>query len=120
MLNIRVISILFFIFVFFLSGCATQVMTDSIAINHGSTKNDVLNIMGPPNDRQFQGKDEAWQYCNTGFVNDSFVVVWFHDGKVTGTNSYKDSVGNIGFCDSHIRTINWEDKPNISIEIRSR
>jgi len=112
--------IVFLAITLILPGCATQVLTDSIAIDHGATKKQVLEIMGSPNDRQFLGKDEAWQYCNTGFVNDSFVVVWFYDGRVTGTTSYKDSVGNIGFCDSHIRSVYWDDKPDVSVEFRNR
>ena len=110
----------FIICVLLLVSCANKVTTNSIEIDHGVSKQKVLSIMGSPNDRQFKGKDEAWQYCNTGFVNDSFVVVWFYNGKVTGTKTYKNSVGNVGFCDSHIRTIDWESKPDISIEVRNR
>jgi hypothetical protein len=76
--------------------------------------------MGPPQNTQFSGKNEAWQYCQTEFVNDSFVVVWFYDGQVTGLNTYRDSAGDMGFCSSHFRSINWEDAPDFSVEVRSR
>ena len=91
-----------------------------MGIDPGATKEEVRSILGVPQDRQFKGKQEAWQYCNTGLVNDTFLIVWFFDGKVTGMNTYKDSVGDIGFCTSHFKSIKWEDAPDSTIEIRNR
>ena len=103
-----------------LAACATGVTRDATSVDLGASRDDVRRIMGPPEDRQFKDKNEAWQYCETGFVNDSFVVVWFYEGKVTGVRSYKNSVNDIGMCDSHFASIRWEDAPTATIELRSR
>jgi len=103
-----------------LAACATGVTRDATTVNRGATPDEVRRIMGPPEDRQFKDKHEAWQYCETGFVNDSFVVIWFYDGKVTGVRTYKDGVGDIGMCDSHFASIRWEEAPDVTVEIRGR
>ena len=38
----------------------------TILINAGDSKEDVLSILGTPQDRQFKGSNEAWQYCVSG------------------------------------------------------
>lgn len=100
--------------------CATALPRSVVSVERGTTKEQVIARLGHPQDRQFKGDIEAWQYCQTGFVNDSFVIVWFAQSKVTGVNTYKDSVADIGFCDSHFRTVRWEDAPDMTIEIRDR
>ena len=51
--------------IFVLAACGT-LDKDSLLVNNGDTKGQVLKIMGPPDDRQLKGKNEAWQYCQTG------------------------------------------------------
>jgi hypothetical protein len=102
------------------AACATQVAQRSIDVNPGDTREQVRATMGDPGNRQFQGALEAWQYCGTGFVNDSFVVVWFRDGTVTGLTTYENSAGDIGFCDRHFVPIRWEDAPDVTVEVRQR
>jgi hypothetical protein len=48
---------------FFSYGCSapSQLMKKSLMINAGQTKEEVLKIIGNPGNRQFKGKDEAWQ-----------------------------------------------------------
>ena len=104
----------------FCNACATQVLHQAGGIDPGATRAQVREILGNPQDRQFRGSQEAWQYCQTGLVNDTFVVVWFVDGTVTGMTSYKDSVGDIGLCSSHFKSIRWEDAPTVTIEMRQR
>ena len=57
----------------------------------------VREVLGAPTDRQVRGAQEAWQYCATGVVQDTFVVVWFAEGAVTGMTTYNNAVGDIGF-----------------------
>jgi len=93
----------------------------SILLNVGDTKEQVLNTMGPPDDRQLKGDSEAWQYCQTGagFGYHDYRTVWFYTGKVTGINSYKSS-RPASSCMTDIRAIKWEEAPNTTVEIRNR
>ena len=103
-----------------LTACGT-LDKDSLLVNNGDTKEKVLKIMGPPDDRQLKGKNEAWQYCQTGagFGYHDYRLFWFYDGKITGVNSYKSS-RPASSCVTDIRQVNWEDAPNFSVEIRNR
>jgi hypothetical protein len=93
----------------------------ALLINHGDSKEQVLNVMGPPDDRQFKGKYEAWQYCQTGagFGYHDYRIVWFYDGILTGINSYKSS-RPASSCVTDIKPINWDEAPDVTIEIRKR
>lgn len=88
-------------------------------ISSGQSKNDVMNILGMPGNKQFNGKNEAWQYCSTGLFTDNYVVVWFYDGTVTGMTTYSQSYGN-GNCNKFFKSINWNDAPDKIIEIRNK
>lgn len=104
-------------------GCAAinqSTMKRTALVNPGMDKEKVLEILGTPGNRQFKGKDEAWQYCQTSVwgTTDKFVVIWFYDGKVTGMNTYTQS--QVGMCDSFFKTVNWEDAPDKTIEFRGR
>ena len=96
-----------------------QLMEKSLMINPGQSKQEVIKALGTPGNRQFNGKDEAWQWCATGMSTDDFLVVWFYDGKVTGITTYKSSQG-FGSCDQFYRTVRWQDAPDRKIEIRNR
>jgi len=95
--------------------------TKSNMINLGDGKDRVLNIMGPPDDRQFKGSNEAWQYCHakTGIGIHDYRIIWLYNGKVTGMNSYKNPQPVWG-CMKGIRPVRWEDAPNETMEIRIR
>ena len=104
----------------FLSACGT-LEKKSVLINAGDSKEKVLSIMEPPGDRQFRGKDEAWQYGQTGagFGYHDFRIIWFYDGKVTGITSYKDYTPATSAA-AHFKPIRWEDAPDRTIEFRVR
>lgn len=103
-----------------LSACGT-LDKKAVLINLGDTKEQVLKVMGSPDDSQFKGKNEAWQYCQTGagFGYHDYRVFWFYDGKVTGVNSYKSS-RPASSCVTDIKPINWDEAPDIKIEVRER
>ena len=77
--------------------------------------------MGEPDDRQFKGKNEAWQYCQTGagFGYHDYRVIWFYDGKITGVNSYKSNRAGAS-CVTDIKPIKWDEAPDVKIEVRER
>ncbi len=113
------IQFIFMIILITFYGCATSITKKSVMINPGQSKAEVLEIFGTPENRQFQGKDEAWQYCQTGWGTDEYVVIWFYDGKVTGITTYKSSAPTID-CTENFKTIKWEDAPDHTIEIREK
>ena len=92
-----------------------------LLINSGDTKEQVTAVMGVPDDRQFKGSNEAWQYCQTGagFGYHDYLVIWFYKGQVSGINSYKSS-RPASSCVADIKQINWEEAPDVSVEIRNR
>jgi len=116
-MNVRVLLIISFFFA--LSGCGT-LAKKTVLINHGDDKAKVLEVMGPPGDRQFKGRNEAWQYCETdaGISYDDFRIVWFYDERVTGLTSYKQS--EFGVCSAFFKSIRWENAPDHTVEIRER
>jgi hypothetical protein len=100
------------------TGC-TNLSKETMRINRGDTPAQVLAVMGPPDDRQFRGKDEAWQYGQTGagFGYNDHRVIRFYDGKVIGITSYKSRGTTAG---GGMRTINWEERPDATVEVRQR
>ncbi|MCS0352720.1 DUF2845 domain-containing protein [Vibrio ordalii] len=106
-------------FSFLIWGCATVPVAFN-EINAGDSKSDVIAKVGAPENRQFSGKNEAFQYCTTGtsFGVSTYNVIWFFDSKVTGANSY--SLSRAGSCSGHFKTLNWEDAPDTIIELRDR
>jgi hypothetical protein len=104
---------------FLLAGCAT-VSPAFNEINAGNSRSEVIAKVGQPENRQFRGKNEAFQYCTTGtsFGVSTYNIIWFFDGKVTGVNSY--SLQRASSCSGHFKMIDWEDAPDKVIEIRDR
>ena len=100
-----------------LQACSSQsaVVRKSETVRLGMSVTDLRQVMGEPQNRQFKGKNEAWQYCSTGysgFEDDHYVLVWLFDGVVSGMQSYLNT--KFGNCESFFRTVNWEEAPDIS------
>ena len=104
----------------FLAACG-GLERNSALLSLGDGKEHVLAVMGPPDDRQLKGENEAWQYCQTGagFGYHDYRTIWFQRGKVTGINSYKSS-RPASSCVTDIKPIKWEEAPDATIEIRQR
>lgn len=105
----------------FLSAACGTLDKKALLVNLGDSKEQVVKFMGPPDDRQFKDKSEAWQYCQTGagFGYHDYRIFWFYDGKISGVNSYKSS-RPASSCVTDIKPVNWEDAPDITIEKRER
>lgn len=96
-----------------LSACAVQMLHTARTIEPGATQGQVKALLGEPQERQARGNQAAWQYCETGVVQDTFVVLWFVESTVTGMSTYHNAVGDRGFfCSSHLQSIRWEDAPD--------
>lgn len=88
----------------------TQLFSSSVGIRAGMTADDLQKLMGPPQNRQFEGRDEAWQWCSTGYAEpDAYVLVWLSRGVVTGMQTYNNT--RTGPCESFFRTVKWTDAP---------
>lgn len=87
-------------------GCSAS--KNSVKVNPGMNKNEVLEIMGTPGNRQFNGTREAWQYCDLkSDTENEYVVIWFNDNKVTGLTTYR-----YGHKYGEYITINWDKAPD--------
>ena len=96
----------------FLVACGSLGMRSDL-IGIGDDTEHVLKILGPPNDRQLKGSNEAWQYCQTtgaGFGYHDYRIIWLSEGKVTGITSHTSSRGGSS-CVMDIRSIRWEEAP---------
>lgn len=97
-----------------LSGCAINPAT--FKINAGDSRDRVVELLGPPENRQFKGQNEALQYCvnGTSFGHSTVTIVWLHNQIVTSLNT-ADLYGSCQF-----KTIDWDNAPDRVIEIRKR
>jgi hypothetical protein len=113
---LKIASICFVIFI--LSSCA-GVKTNALQIEKDNSAATVMEIMGTPDDRQFSGSHEAWQYgmvVSIGVCD--YTVIWFKEKKVTGITSYRN-FSTLG-CRHGLKSVNWEEAPDRIIEIRPR
>jgi hypothetical protein len=106
-----------------LTACASQsrIAKQSSGIRPGMSGSELRTVLGEPQNRQFKGKNEAWQYCATdfsGFEADHYVLVWLNSDVVTGMQTYRNR--EFGTCESFFRTVDWEQAPDTAIEIRQR
>ena len=109
-----------FISALFLAGCGT-LEKKTILLENGSSKELVLSAMGVPDDRQMNGTNEVWQYCQTGagFGFHDYRMIWFRKGIVVGITSYKSTRAGT-LCSSSIKEVRWEEAPDLKVEMRIR
>jgi hypothetical protein len=77
-----------------LFSCATisDFTRKTMQIENGMTKNEVIDILGVPKDRQFHDAEEIWKYEITGLTVTKYYFVWFGYNGVSGlTSSYTDN-----------------------------
>jgi hypothetical protein len=114
-LNIlKIVSIVFLIAI--LASCA-GVKTRALKIEKDNSTARVMEIMGTPDDRQFSGSHEAWQYgmvVSIGVCD--YTVVRFKEGKVTGITSYRN-FSTLG-CRHGLKSVNWEEASDRIIEMK--
>lgn len=76
-------------------------------IRAGDSREHVISRFGNPSFHAVEGEREVLQYCDTGFVDDKYVVVWVEAGEVVGSTVYFNFA--TGDCTSHFRDIAWAD-----------
>jgi hypothetical protein len=99
-------------------GCSS-LPQKAMLLNPGDSKADVIRTMGTPDDHQFRGEDEVFQYGYVAaFGTCEYRVLWFSKGRLVGSTSYRANCA--GGAKSGMRAVHWEDKPDQTIEIRRR
>lgn len=109
-------TLIAFLILGLITACSTTV-NKAVKIKSGDSREQVLAIMGDPDDRQFNGKDEAWQYAASRAGYAEYRIIWFNEGIVFAVTSYRQSGAT---AMGGLREINWESKPDRTIEIRNR
>jgi outer membrane protein assembly factor BamE (lipoprotein component of BamABCDE complex) len=116
--------------VFFVSStaCVTSselLMQQSHQINPGMSKEEVIRIMGSPTNRQFKMSEtnklfEALQWdlgwhkgLTSDFSTKDMLIVYFLNNKVTDLENYIAYYGRV-------KSVVWEERPDYTIELRSR
>jgi len=100
-----------------LQACASQsaVVRKSATVRLGMSEAELRQVMGEPQNRQFKGKNEAWQYCSTttpGLRTTimsvfGFLMVLFPECKPI-------EITKFGNCENFFQTVNWQEAPDIS------
>lgn len=96
-------------------------VANSAQVSNGMAAAQVQQLLGPPQNRQFSGSDEAWQYCETdytGFAGDQYVLIWLNNGRVAGLERYTNTL--FGTCETYFRQVRFEDAPDMTVELRGR
>jgi len=109
------VRILCLVCFFVLAGCSTKGMVSNVRdkallISFGDSKEKVIEVLGTPGDRSFSADQEAWQYCSTGWTQDSYLTVWFASGYVTGVTTQSASLAD-GFCSGAFPRVDWGQVP---------
>lgn len=107
-------KVVFLLFVITFAACATprHLKVKASALQTGQTKEQVVAILGFPQNVQSKGKIEVWQWCRTDFsgrYGDSYVVVWFDESVVSDISTYKN--WQLGTCEKFFRAVNWDEVP---------
>ena len=90
----------------------------TLNINSGDSKSAVIEALGEPEDRQFEGSNEAWQYCTTGFANGKYSVIFFANGLVTSIKKYSRGLGPASPCERRFATVTWGEKPDVVLGVK--
>jgi hypothetical protein len=102
-----------------LSGCGGGMGTADLKSNQiapGMSSAQVESILGVPQDRQFNGRKEAWQYCQRAFdisAIDKYLLIWIDDGMVSAMQSYSQPRRGVSCASPLFQTVNWRSGPAI-------
>lgn len=83
-------------------------MSPTPSIQTGDSRDRVLSLMGEPGDRQFNGENEALQYCvnrRFPFTTPEYTAVWLFSGRVTGVTTYRGAPNSS--CRANYKTLEW-------------
>ena len=133
-MNLKFISKIIPAIAFMIVGCAhqktvqpvnwtTQQIQNSVLLQPKMTEQEVIQILGNPITKEFEGMGSALQWCKTGmggtrFPYDRFLIGFFYNGKLVGTRNYTNKNNNtFGDCATLYREIEWTPSDTV-IEYR--
>jgi Zn-dependent protease with chaperone function len=80
-------------------------ISKSEMLKTGMYQETVLQVMGVPITKEFQGDGAEWHYCETGSAMDEFVAVIFEQGALTQLKRYTVTASNSGLTGDCTRNI---------------
>ncbi|MFT3753967.1 MAG: hypothetical protein QM800_14175 [Paludibacter sp.] len=97
------------------------ILKNQSKIEVGMSKDDVVRILGTPCNIQFDGENEALQYCYTTAYDEKlymshYVVIWLSNAAVTGLTTYNDTSSD--FCINSFQSVYWENSHGYLLERR--
>lgn len=105
-----------------IAGCASTGdskvdLSQSFLIERGMTKGEVLELFGDrPATSEFKDNVDEWHFCRTGMLSDSYVAVYFIDGRVSAKREYTrngDNGGGGGNCKIFIKSGDYREPDEI-------
>lgn len=90
-------------------------------VSPNDTKAQVLDVMGDPDDTQFNSRAglEVWQYFGVvSYGTCDYRQLWFREGRLVGSTAYRSSC--VGGCSPCLRPLDWSAPPDNVIEVRHR
>jgi len=111
----------FLVLVSAISGCVSMGdsmgdLKQSFLIERGMTKGEVLALFGDrPATSEFKDNVDEWHFCRTG-ASDSYVAVYFIDGRVSAKREYTrngDNGGGYGNCKIFIKSGDYREPDEI-------
>lgn len=115
-------KLLFLLLVATLASCGSAKMNQAYRLEPGMTKAQVIEIMGEPMKSDFDRNVEEWHYCRTQLDSETFLALYFVDGKLLTKTNYtvtEENIGSIGSCSQFIKMGNYK-VPDVVVEIRER
>jgi len=92
------------------TGCASSLETKARWLGAGSTPADVVTRLGEPLRKDARDADEAWQYCSTGALVNSYATVWLRN-QVVHAVSTQNRIDLEGECKKNLREVDWATMP---------
>mgnify|MGYP000909575513 CR=1 FL=1 len=105
-----------------LVSCGSTKMRQAYRLEPGMTKSQVIEIMGEPMRSDFDRNVEEWHYCRTQIDSETFLALYFVDGKLLTKTNYtviEENKGSLGSCAQFIKMGNYR-VPDTVVEIRER
>jgi hypothetical protein len=106
-----------------LAACSTAGATSRsklALVSPGMSKEQVIELLGPPGGRSFRDRGEALQYCRTGFSSDEYTIIWLVDGTVRSMTTSLETIA-MGNCGGKYPPIDWgQVPPDVRIAIERK
>ena len=98
-----------------LISCGTMTK-NSMTLEPGMSKHDVIQVLGVPDGRSFRGEDEALQYQEiAGYGQCSYITVWLSKSKLLAVTNRNGA--SIAGCGLGSKEVDWGQMPRNRIDV---